>query len=214
MKTKLLPFVLIIFSLFTFFSCASKQKVQRERSETFIADLEPFYIGEQHLYTRLTIAAPKISDFEITFMPRSNYIIVKAKMGLDVIKIGFPYSERKKLYEVANQYLDMYNAGQIKDEKPTKKNALLKSSLQVAWGVLGYSHDITASYMVNIEYLEENKPYFRMKFDAITDPEDGSTSPAFSIYISPSQWQSIFEMCDQASLEAQCDEIIAQAEAF
>ena len=162
----------------------------------------------------MTVGQPKISDFELTFSPRSNYIGVKAKIGLDVIKIGFPYADRQKFYETANNYIEAYNNGELKDEKPSKKNALIKGSLPMGWGVLGYSHDITVTYMVNIEYLEKNKPYFRIKFDAVSDPEDGSTSPAFSIYISPSQWQTIFEMCDQESLEAQCDEIIAQAEAF
>ena len=214
MKTKLLSFALIIFSILTITSCASKPKVAKERSETFIADIDSFYIGELHLYTRLTVMSPKISDFEITFVPRTNYINVRAKLGLDVIKIGFPYSERQKLKEAADKYIQAYNNNEIKDEKPNKKNSLMKSSVPVSWGVLGYSHDLTSNYMVNIEFLDENKPYFRLKFDAMTDPEDGSTSPGFSIYISPSQWQTIFEMCDQATLEAQCDEILVQADAF
>ena len=213
MKKSFILLLTILLSI-TLLSCASKPKVQRERDENFIADLDPFYIDELHLYTRLTIGAPKISDFELTFIPRTNYLSIKGKIGLDVIKLGFSYSERKKFYELANNYIDSYNEGQLKEEKPTKKNALAKGTIPAAWGVLGYSHEINDTYMVNIEYLEKNKPYFRIKFDAISDPEDGSTSPAFSIYISPNQWQTIFEICDQASLEAQCDEIIAQAEAF
>ena len=214
MKIKLFTFVLIILTILTITSCASKPKVPKERSETFIADIDSFYVGELHLYTRLTIASPKISDFEITFVPRTNYINIRAKLGLDVIKIGFSYSERQKLKEVADKYIQAYNNNEIKNEKPGKKNSLMTSSVPVSWGVLGYSHDIWSNYMVNIEFLEQNKPYFRLKFDAMTDPEDGSTSPGFSIYISPSQWQTIFKMCDQATLEAQCDEILEQAEAF
>ena len=130
------------------------------------------------------------------------------------MKINFSYSERKKLKECAEQYIQSYENKTITNEKPTEKNALLKSSVPFGWGVFGYTHTMTVKYAVNIEFLESEKPYFRMKFEATTDYEDGSTSPAVSIYISPSQWQTIFQMCDQAALEAACDEIIGQAEAF
>ena len=213
MKKSFILLLSILLSL-TLFSCASKPKVQKERSDTYIANLEPFYIGELHLYTRLTIASPKISDFSLSFIPRTNSIKVTTKIGLDYFQIFFPYAERQNLKESAQKYLDDYANNQLKNEKPTKKNTLYKATLPVSWGVLGFSHDIDQKCNANIEYLELDKPYYRLKFDAATAPEDGSTSPAFSIYISPSQWQSIFEMCDQASLEAQCDEIIAQAEAF
>ena len=103
---------------------------------------------------------------------------------------------------------------QTKFQKPTKKNAYYKSSIPVSWGLLGYSHDIKPTFYANVEYLETNKPYFRLKFEAVSDPEDGSTSPSFSIYISPAQWKQIFELCDQQALEARCDEILAQAEEF
>ena len=80
--------------------------------------------------------------------------------------------------------------------------------------MLGYSHDIQVTYSTNIEYLEPDKPYFRLKFNSITDPEDGSTSPSFSIYISPSQWKTIFEMCNQEILVSKVDEILQEADVW
>lgn len=71
-----------------------------------------------------------------------------------------------------------------------------------------------SKYSTLAEYLEENKPYFRLKFDATDDYTDNSTSPLFCIYVSPLQWQTIFELCDQETLEAHCDEIIEQGQAF
>ena len=214
MKTKFLLFVLVLLSIFSLSSCASKQKAPRERSETYIADLAPFYVDELHLYTKTTIGNPKITDIEVSFSPRSNAISFKMKIGLDVIRIVFSYSERQKLFNSAEQYIDDYNNDLLEDVKPTKKNALIKSELPVSWGVFGMTHDVKVKYITNVEFLEAKKPYYRIKFDATTDPEDGSTTPAFCIYISPSQWQTIFEMCDQATLEARCDEIVEQAEAF
>ena len=167
-----------------------------------------------HLYTRMTINSPKISDFELVFTPRTNNISVSSKLGLDVIKVNFSYKERQLVKTVAEQYIELYNNNDIKDDKSNNKNALLKSEIPLSWGVFGFTHSIKVKYQIHIEYLEPKKPYLRLKFEPTTDPKDDSTTPAFSIYVSPSQWQTIFDMCSQESLEAQCDEIIEQAEAF
>ena len=132
------------------------------------------------------------------------------------------FQNRAKLYlenawlSVLNKCMNIqaYEEGSITDEKPTKKNALCTGNVPLMWGVVGLSHSLNVNYAANIEYLEPNKPYFRLKFDATDDYSDQSTSPAINIYISPSQWQTLFEMCDQATLEARCDEIVEQAEAF
>lgn len=206
--------ILSVISIVFFSGCASKQKLQKERSETFIADLDGFYVDELYLYTRLTISSPKISDFEIYFYPRSNYINLKTKIGVDYLMLDFSYEERQKLYEASQKYLEAYNNNSITEAKPKKKNAFYTSSIPLGWGVLGYSHSTVIPYMANIEFLEKDKPYFLLKFESITDSRDNSTSPAFSIYISPSQWQKIFEICNQEALEAQVDNILEQAEAF
>ncbi len=214
MKTRFLAFIFIIITILTITACATKPKEPKVRSETFIADINSFYIGELHLYTRMTISNPKISDFELTFAPRSNFVTAKVKIGLDVIKIGFSYKERMIIKDIAEKYIDDYKNSLLKNENPTNKNALLKSVVPLSWGVFGYSHSVNVKYYVNIEYLESEKPYFRLRFEATDDPDDGSATPAFSIYISPSQWQTIFEMCNQELLEAQVDSILEQAEAF
>ena len=213
MKKSFFLFILLLSVILC--GCASKRKAPRERSETFIADIDSFWFNEKiHLYTRMTISSPKISDFSLGLIPRTNNIKVQTKIGLDYIQLYFSYAERVKLKEAVEKYLYDYNNNLLKDEKPTKKNAYYKSSIPVSWGMLGYSHDIKPTFYANVEYLETNKPYFRLKFEAVSDPEDGSTSPSFSIYISPAQWKQIFELCDQQALEARCDEILAQAEEF
>ena len=217
MHNKILKsFIILFITLFTIslFSCASKHKVIKERSETFIADIDSFEIGDIPLYASLALANPSAKTFVLDFYPRTNNVTIEGRIAPDAINICFDYAERKKLYEAAQEYIQAYEEGTIKDEKPTKKNALCKGNVPLMWGVLGLGHSLDVNYTANIEYLEPDKPYFRLKFDATDDYSDNSSSPAINIYISPSQWQTLFELCNQEDLEARCDEIIDQAEAF
>ena len=212
-KTIIIISAMILTILFT--SCASKEKPPRVRDESFIADIGPFEVGELHLYTAYGITRPKISDFSIIFYPRSNNLSFRTKIGIDIVEFSFSYLERKQFFDAKNKYLELYNSGNIPNEKPKKKNALSTGNTYIGWGTLGASHQAYAPYYTNIEYILENKPYFRILFEQSKELDDsGNSSPRVSIYISPAQWEQIYELCNQASLEAHADEILAQAEAF
>lgn len=210
----LLPIILITITI-TFSSCASKEKVIRERDETFIADINSFEVGTFHLYTTLGMGRPKISDFYVRFAPRTNYIFAKARIGIDVIEVGFSYPERLSLNQAKDQYISAYEAGTIPNTKPKNKNAISKGNVSVAWGSLGLTHEVETTYVTNTQYLEAGKPYFRIRLVQEEElSEEHIHSPALCIYISPSQWESIVEACNQECLVQMTDEILEQAEAF
>ena len=214
MKKKLITTItLCIIILFS--SCASKQKVIRERSESFIADINSFEVATFHLYTTLGMGKPKISDFYVRFAPRTNYLYAKARIVIDVIEIGFSYHERLNIKDAKEKYILAYESGNIPNTKPTKKNAISKGNTSVAWGSLGLTHEVDTTYITNIQYLEADKPYFRFRF--VQEEEvsgENVHSPALCLYISPSQWEQIMEACNQEHLVEMTDEILAQAEAF
>ena len=218
MKTKFLLIILLLTVTISLTSCASKKELKEkpviEKSENFIADLDSFFIGNLNLYTKRSINNPVITQFDVYFYPRSNSIALFCKLGIDVIQIVFSYADRENIYETAQLYLSNYENNLIKEEKPTSKNAYLKGSLPIAWGVFGYTYSETTKYQINTEYLWIEKPYYRLKLDATSTKDESATFAGFSIYVSPSQWQSIFEMCDQATLEAKCDEKSVQADTF
>ena len=217
MKTKFLYSIFLITILINLLSYASNktrgpQPVQ-ERSENFIADMNPFFVGNLHLYTKQSINSPRISEFDLYFSPRTNSIFINTKLSIDVIQIDFSYAERKALYETAQKYLNDYENGLIIDEKPTSKNTLYKGNIPISWGVFGYTHSAITKYQINTEYLWIDKPYYRIRFET-TEDEDDASSPAFNLYISPSQWNNILEMCDQAALEARCEQVVNEAMEF
>ena len=209
-------FVSIIFVLvFLFSGCASKDAEPRERTETFIADVNPFTVTTLHLYAKINMGKPKISDFTVTFAPRTNTLFIKGRVGVDVIRIGFDYEERKSLSMARMKYIMAYKNSNIPNEKPSKKNAYSNGSVFLEWGGLGTSHDVTTTYMTNAEYLEKGKPYFRLFFNSTgEEASEHVYSPRLRIYISPSQWESIMELCGQEHLEEMTDAILAEANAF
>lgn len=196
-------------------SCASKEIEHRERSDEFIADINPFEIGVFHLYTTVNLKKPKVSDLTVTFAPRTNTIFVYGRVGLDVIRVGFPYDERLSINKAREEYLEQYTNSTIPNIRPNKKNAYSKGQAKIEWGLAGASHEVYTTYMTNAQYLELNKPYFRIYFDSKEEAgKEQVYSPRLSIYISPAQWEQILEACNQDRLVQMTDEILAQAEAF
>ena len=216
MKTKFLLLVFILTLLFTLASCASKEPAPpRERDENYIANINPFSLETIHLYTQRKTGKPKVGDLALSFDPRSNFLYLNTKIGLDFVKLGFSYQDRKALYQAYTKYIEAFNANAIPTEKPNKKNAYSTGYSLMYWGVAGLSYEANAPYMTNAYYMEANKPYFRITYSAGSDFTDEHVySPSFNIYISPAQWEHIIELCSQEHLEALTDEILAQAEAF
>lgn len=218
MKKHIYLFLISLIILSVFISCASKKELQAKpeqvRTENFIADLDPFFLGNLHLYTKQSVNSPKITDFDVYYNPRSNSISFTFKLGLNIVQLSYSYSERKEIYSSAKQYIFNYENNFITEEKPTSKNAYLKGKSPISWGVFGLVYSAITKYQVNTEYLWIDKPYYRLRYETSKAQDDDANSPAFAIYISPTQWQMIFEMCDQASLEAKVDEILSQAEVF
>ena len=202
--------IIILFS-----GCASKEKPVRVRDENFVADVPYFKVGVVHLYSSFSLNKPKVHDFQVTFYPRSNYLYITGRIGADIVDIGFSYNERKSLAQAKDAYLEAFKKGQLKKEKPTKKNAFSSGTVRFFWGTFAANNETVAKYYTNVQYILDDKPYFRILFEQTKELEDpDKTSPRMNFYISPAQWEQIMEMCNQEVLEARTDEIVAQADAF
>ncbi len=206
--------VLVLLSVSTM-SCSSMKKAPRERNETFIADVNAFDVEVFHLYTTLNMGKPKISDFSVYFAPRTNYLFINGRVGADQIRVGFDYKERQSITAAVNKYLVDYENGTIPNAKPSKKNAYSKGDVLIEWGMVGLSHEVDTTYITNAQYLEPDKPYFRIFFNSATEEgEEYVNSPRVSIFISPSQWEKIVEACNQERLVEMTDAILEEANAF
>ena len=200
-----------------FVSCKSKEiteKPEIERTQEFIADINPIFLDTVNLYTKNSVNNPYIAEYNLYFSPRTNSVFINVTIGITSIRIVFSYSERNALYESVKKYLYNYENNLIIQEKPTSKNAYYKGTASIDWGVLALNYSTDTKYQTNVEYLWIDKPYYRLRFEATDDKDKDASSPAFSVYISPTQWQTLFDLCNQQALEARCDEILAEADAF
>ena len=196
-------------------SCASKDKPPRERSETFVADISSFSVDSFHLYSCLNVGKPKVCDFDVTFAPRNNYVYIQSRIGVNIVKIGFAYEDRVMINEAVQKYLEEYENGTITRAKPSKKNAYNKGTVLMEWGGVSLAHRVVSPFITNVEFLEPSKPYFRLLCNAVAEEGgDHIYSPKVYIYISPSQWQAIYDACNQEHLIDMTDEILAEANAF
>ncbi len=212
-KNSIILFILI--SIFLLGSCASKKIIVRERSESFIADINPFEIDTFHLYASSSnVGKVKVSDLYFTFDPRSNYIYVSGRIGVNAVRFGFSYEERKSLLEARNAYIRAYEASAIKDVKPSKKNAFSTGTVSVEWGAAGLAHGVETGYFTSTQYLEKDKPYFLIQFIQTEEEISEVYSPKIFVYISPAQWEKIIEACDQQVLVEMSDRIMEEAQEF
>lgn len=215
MKKSFFVVSLVILSVLLFTGCASKESTPRVPDENFVADINQFDLEEYHLLADYNLTSPKIQDFFISFSPRTNNIIVKVRLGIDVVSFSISYTDRMKIKEVVEQYLYDFENGNLKNVKTRKKNASFLSKSYVQWGVTGYGHETMAEYYTVVDFVEPTKPYLKLQF--LSGSEEGIDhvgSPRFAVYLSPTQWKKIFETCNQEKLVAQSTQVVEEAYEF
>lgn len=181
------------------FSCATN-KGPEEPDPNFIADISPFEFDSCQLLSGKGNDKPDAIDITYTFNPRTNEVWAGTEVSIDDYLIVFSYEDRLALADAMNQYLALYEAGNLPEQKPKKKNAITKGSLKVYWGVFGYAYNGYTEYYTGYQYLEKGKPYFFIDMGQAYDSEEDAYSPLCRIYLSPAQIRKQFDILNQNRL--------------
>lgn len=188
--------ILLLLSLTTLFSCASTG--EKKVDPNFIADFDPFYLGEVICLSKTTFGDNKPLTIHFYFNPRNNCIDTRFKEGINQISMIWTPAQRELLSKGILEYMALYNSDtKMEDRKPTKKNAFFKSKIELSWGVTGPARTTMANYFANYQYLEPNKPYFKLHF--VPTPyqfEEYVSSPKIELFFSPNQLEKLFEITD------------------
>lgn len=215
---KRINFGLILICILLLASCNSTGRLAERKTpgENYLADIDEFSLGNINCFAGFGISKAKVTDIYFYCDPRTNEIAARFQLGIDVVGIRFTYAERQKLAQSFETYLEAVQNPKLENRKPTKKNAFYNSTVFVAWGVAGFTHSVDAApYWTNYEFIEENKPYFKLQLQSA--PEKGKediNSPAASIYLTPAQIRKIMEICDQNLIQQEVDRVLAEAYTF
>ena len=195
------------------FSCTTVQKAEKEVDPYFLGDFNSFYIGDVMCLNKSTFGNSKPVELNLYFSPRTSAIEARFILGMNKICIEWSPEECKALFSSIEKYSVLMNSEvKLEDRKPTKKNAFNNGKVYIYWGMSGYTRDTLATYFTNYEYLEENKPYFKIKVNATPyTKEENVSSPNVDLFFSPSQLETLLSVVDYEAIYAKVEELKAEA---
>ncbi len=200
---KILSFLLLA-GIVLFTSCKTTRLTpQRQPDEFFLADLNEMDLGTISCLTAFGKTKTKATDVTFSINPRTNELVVRFRLGIDVIELVYTYAERNKINDTITTYLEDVKDSNLAHRKPNKKNSyILFKDGYVGWGLTLISHRVyDVLYFTNYEFLENNKPYFKMQYYSSKEKEKKDIgSPYFAIYLTPVQLRKIREICDQDAI--------------
>lgn len=190
--------IFLCFMCMFVFSCVSTPKEIRESNPNFLGDFEPFYLGEVLCLSGSTLGNIKPLEVHLYFAPRTNDIQARFRSGMNNICLTWTPEERERLNSSIEKYIALYSGDKkMENRKPTKKNAFEVGKIEILWGLSGYTRDTLANYFTNYQYLEENKPYFKINVSATPYAEEEHvSSPSVELFFSPSQLETLIELTD------------------
>lgn len=175
-------------------SCSTtKTKVAREPDENYLGDFDHFQL-ENGMSVVTSFGNIKPKEIELWCVPRTNIIEAHFRDNVNKIALMWSYDARKTLIEAITMYMTKYEEGSLQNIKTTNKNAFNSGKISIAWGVAGLTRNANTIFYTNYEYLEENKPYFRITLKSASSNDDSSVySPNVNLYFSPTQLQNLSE---------------------
>ena len=211
-KNIFISFLVLLLVIFSF-SCSSFRIVEKEPDPYYLGDFNPFYIGDVMCLSKSTFGSSKPVELNFYFAPRTSNIEVRFTSGMNKVLLAWTPEECKAIFSSIEEYSELINSGvKLENRKPTKKNAFYNGKVDIYWGVGGYTRDTLATYFTNYEYLEENKPYFKVKVNATPyEKEENVSSPNLDLFFSPSQLENLINVVNYDTIYAKVEELKTEA---
>ena len=204
MKKIQIACLLLLISLFM--GCLSTKSVTKEADPNFLGDFNPIQL-ENFIAGRYSMGQLKPLEIEAYFVPRNNNLELYFRDGMNKYALILPYEARQAIEKAGQQYLTTYEEGTLVEEKPTEKNATQTAQASLSWGVVGLARNGTTKIYTNHEYMEKDRPYFRITIKQTTDKEDSSVlSPRVEIYFSPTLLRTFLEATQQEVFLSQIEQ--------
>lgn len=209
---KILLCVLLSLCILSAVSCVTS--VPEEKDVNFLGDFNPIQLENLMALTHSNAGGIKPVEIRAYLVPRTNTVELYFRIFANEIALVLDKKTRDLIKVSAEEYLALYEADNLPVREPSKKNAFIKGSVSVAWGLLSPVRNTTAPFFTNYEYLD-NKPYFMINLNPAPDANDTAAySPSVNMYLSPSLLQDYLELTDQTYLESIVTEYNSKAYTF
>ncbi|HQL06046.1 MAG TPA: hypothetical protein PLU33_13010 [Treponemataceae bacterium] len=202
----------LLLCLFLFLvSCVSP--APKVKGDNFLGDFNPIQL-DNLMALHNAINGIKPVEIRTYLVPRTNTVELYFRIFANEIALVLDKKTRDMIRSSIQDYLNLYEKNSLTVQKPSKKNAFVKGSMSIGWGVLSPVRYTTAPFWTNYEYLEE-KPYFLLYLNPTPDSNDASAySPVVKLYLSPAQVREFLDVTDQSRLESIVDEYNTRAYTF
>lgn len=197
-----------------FFSCSSVP-TEEQIDPNYLGDFDPIQL-ETVITRTVMFGKEKPVELELYLIPRTNIVEMYYRDFANKICLMMTPEQRRLLRLAAADFSLKAEAGVLENRKPTSKNAYSETKASVAWGVTGVARvSEKAKLQLNYEYLSDGRPYFTIKLVPGPDKNDSTVySPSSTLYMSPTQVQTLCEVTDQDVLQAMVDELNARANEY
>ncbi|HOS29713.1 MAG TPA: hypothetical protein PLR39_02825 [Treponemataceae bacterium] len=183
------------------------------KDDNFLGDFNPIQI-DNLMALNNAVSGIKPVEIRTYLVPRTNTVELYFRIFANEIALVIDKKARDQIRTSAQEYLALYEANSLKIQEPSKKNAWLKGTMSIGWGVLSPVRFTTAPFWTNYEYLEE-KPYFLLYLNPTPDLNDAAAySPVVELYLSPAQVREFLDVTDQERLESIVEEYNKRAYTF
>ena len=219
---KIIINLLVIFFISLFISCASKNSTEDYDSsydytldeseyindetpvatDDFLANIEPVELEPIYFLKKNGKKMVPREVTKIALIPRTNAVEMHFRDGPNEIAIILRKSERDKILDACQTFLQQYEEKTLPHTKVQKKNAYFSSRCSLWYGLLSPSNGCEKNiYYVICEFIDR-KPYLLIRF-APTENTSGQQAftPKVSLYMSPSQIRDFIEQMNQEKLE-------------
>ena len=190
---------------------AQDMELSSQMTDTFLGDFNPIIIKST---MALIKGGREMKPKELSrtyLIPRQNLVEVHFRDMVNQICIILDKSERDKLTNAANAFLEQYEQRTLHRGKVSSKTAYYNSRCPLYFGLTGSSIGTdSCDYFTNSEIFQ-NKAYFLINCRPSRCDTGSGFTPNVRLYFSPSQLKDFIEILDQDYLNAQVQDLREKA---
>lgn len=205
MKNTIICFTMVSF-LFLGMSCVSVD----EKSETFIADFDPFILDNSSISLQKALTANvDEKNVEVTFIPRDGRVMLLFRDFVGAQYNLYLDEDARAFFESSfDQYSSAFEAHTLDERKRITWDIYGMENAYMEWGLLQLSEESSFEFILGYRFIKDT-PYFMMTVPELVGDvnQPDRKMEGFSIFFSRSQALALLDIISNSELEPVIEEL-------